>query len=370
MSLPTVLPEADRAVLEACVAAGTSAQRDVLRARIVLLQAQHSVRTTASRLGCSHTTVIKWRARYRAQGLAGLADRTRCGAPRTYHDADRRDLAAAATSSPPRPLTRWTHARLAEHLRERSAPQGAPDTGGEGGARRCPSRSWVGRTLRDQHIRVHTVRGWLHRKPDPNFDQRIAAIEDAVAQARAGRRTVVCLDEKTAVPVRTPCHAETRGPDGTRRREFEYRRRGTISWYGVQDVATGAVALHRSSSYGQRMNSEAFTMVLDDLVAAHGQDFTIVMDNGAAHTSGHTRRWMSLHPGVEVLFTPFHASWANPMEVQFSILTRQVITGGHHASAEHLDAAAQHWTRLRNRHHRPVRWSYQRRGPRTSDPEH
>ena len=130
---------------------------------------------------------------------------------------------------------------------------------------------------------------------------------------------MVCLDEKTAVPVRTPRHAETRGPDGTRRREFEHRRAGTISWYGIQDVATGAV---------------------------------------------------DLHPGVEVLFTPFHASWANPVEVQLSILTRQVITGGRHTSGEPLDAAAQHWTRLRNRHHRPVRWSYQRRGPRAPDPQH
>ena len=74
-----------------------------------------------------------------------------------------------------------------------------------------------------------------------------------------------------------------------------------------------------------------------------------------------------------MLFTPVHASWANPVEVQFSTLARQVITGSHHTSADHLDAAAQHWTRIRNQSPRPVTWSYQRRAqelptPSTSQP--
>lgn len=206
----------------------------------------------------------------------------------------------------------------------------------------------------------------MHRKPDPLFEARIAAIEAAVAAARTGKATVVCIDEKTAVSVRTPIHADTRAPGGGRRREFEYHRSGTISWYGTQDVATGAVALRRAQD---RMDSPAFTMVLDDLVATHGDDLTLIMDNGSAHTSKHTSRWMDLHPHVRVLFTPVHASWANPVEVQFSILTRQVITGSHHTSPDHLEAHAQHWTRIRNQSPRPVNWSYQR-VPRTSAPQH
>ena len=359
MSLPTVLPEVDRCVLAARVKAGTTAQRDVLRAKIVLSLGDLSERGCARALGCSRTTVSTWRARYRDRGLAGLVDRPRSGAPRVYTDAHRLAVVAAATAIPPAPFTRWTHARLAEHL-------GAQHDQ-DGGRGSSPSPSWVGRALAQAHIRVHQVRGWLHRKADPRFAARIAAIEDAVAAARAGQASVVCLDEKTAVGVRTPIHPDTYGGDGVRRREFEYARAGTISWYGTQDVATGAVALRRSED---RMNSAAFTMVLDDLVAAHGDALTIIMDNGSAHTSAHTRRWIDLHPGVEVLFTPVHASWANPVEVQFSILTRQIITGGHHTSAEHLDAAAQHWTRIRNQSPRPVTWSYQRRGPGTSDPEH
>lgn len=353
MPLPTVLPEVDRAVLTGRVKAAKTAQRDVLRARIVLLAGSLSGRECARVLGCSRTTVRTWRARYRAQGLGGLDDRPRCGAPRTYDDTRRRELVAAATAAPPAPYSRWTHSRLAQHL---TATPG-----------RSPSPSWVARALAEAHIRVHRVKGWLHRKPDPLFEVRVAAIEAAVDDARAGTRTVVCLDEKTAVPVRTPCHRDTRGPDETRRREFEYIRAGTVSWYGTQDVTTGTIALHRAQ---ERMDSTAFTMILDDLVAEHGDDLTIIMDNGSAHTSRHTTRWREHHPSVRVLFTPVHASWANPQEVVFSILSRQVITGGWFTSREDLDDRAQHWTKLRNRHPLPVRWSYQRRGPRTSNAEH
>jgi transposase len=365
MSLPTALPEADRAVLTARVNRATATVREVLRARIVLTLSGHGVRQTARLVGCSKSTVVKWRDRYRAEGLAGLRDRPRCGAPRMHGDRLRRAVAATATSDPPRPWGCWTHARLAERVNSQLAVAADAETGG--GPVRPVSAGWVGRVLRDAHIRVHRVRGWLHRKPDPLFAARIAAIEAAVAAARAGAGTVVCLDEKTAVPVRTPGHPDSYGPDGRRRREFEYRRAGTVAWYGTQDAASGVIALRRARS---RMDSAAFTTVLDDLLAARGQDVTIIMDNGSTHTSAHTTRWLAQHPQVQVLFTPKHASWANPEEVVFSILTRQVITGGHFTDGDDLDQTAQQWVALRNQHPLPVRWAYQKRVPRTSDAEH
>jgi DDE superfamily endonuclease len=178
---------------------------------------------------------------------------------------------------------------------------------------------------------------------------------------------VICLDEKTALPVRTPCHPDSHGPDGRRRREFEYRRAGTVAWYGTQEATTGTIALRRART---RMDSAAFTTVLDDLAADRGETFTIILDNGSTHTSAHTARWFARHPAIEVLFTPVHASWANPEEVVFSILTRQVITGGHFTDGADLDGAAQQWVDLRNQHPLPVRWSYQRGVSRTSDLEH
>lgn len=93
---------------------------------------------------------------------------------------------------------------------------------------------------------LHKVTGWPHRKPDPSFDQRIAAIESADHYARAGRATVMCIDEKTAVSVRTPLHPDTRSLDEGRRHKFEYRRAGTLSWYGLHRITGLRIGDQRS----------------------------------------------------------------------------------------------------------------------------
>ncbi len=62
----------DRAVLEARVRAPTSEQREVFRARIVLLAGEgRSTRSIAGELGTMPRTVSCWRGRYAREGLAG-----------------------------------------------------------------------------------------------------------------------------------------------------------------------------------------------------------------------------------------------------------------------------------------------------------
>ena len=59
-----------------------------LRARIVLLAADGVSNTTiADGVGVSRPTVIKWRDRFLAHGLAGLDDQARSGRPKTIDDA-------------------------------------------------------------------------------------------------------------------------------------------------------------------------------------------------------------------------------------------------------------------------------------------
>ncbi|WP_432571145.1 IS630 family transposase [Kineococcus sp. SYSU DK005] len=216
--------------------------------------------------------------------------------------------------------------------------------------------SWVTTQLSALGVKVHRVRGWIHRRPDPDFDSKVAAVQRAVTTARVSGRVVLSLDEKTAHPVRTPVRADSRADDGTIRREFEYVRRGTVSWYGVQNCATGAVEMIRARS---RMNSAAFIEVLERLRDANGCDFVLVMDNGSAHTSKATTAWLAEHPGIEVLFTPKHASWVNPIESVFGILARQVLKHGWFTTTDECDRAVQAWARERSQTRRPVRFTWQ-----------
>src|SRR5262249_42551399 len=75
----------DRAVLEARVRAPTTEQRDVFRARIILLADEgRSTRSIARTLGTMPRTVSSWRGRFAREGLAGLSNKPHPGPAPTY----------------------------------------------------------------------------------------------------------------------------------------------------------------------------------------------------------------------------------------------------------------------------------------------
>src|SRR3954462_15957886 len=91
-----------RAVLEARLRASTTEQRDVLRARIVLLSAEgRSTRSIAREVGTMPRTVSHWRGRFAREGLAGLTDKQRPGPARKYTAETGRRILAVLERPPP-----------------------------------------------------------------------------------------------------------------------------------------------------------------------------------------------------------------------------------------------------------------------------
>src|SRR6266542_5748288 len=75
-----VLAACDRHRLKRLERSQTAPYRQVVRAKIVLLAARGmSNERIACRVGVTVDTVRKWRGRFAAHGLAGLADRKRPG---------------------------------------------------------------------------------------------------------------------------------------------------------------------------------------------------------------------------------------------------------------------------------------------------
>jgi len=112
----------DRAELERRARSATDPPRVVLRARIVLLAA-HGLpgRTIAERLGCSEPTVVVWRRRYAARGLAGLDDAARLGGPVWVMTPEvRAQVLADTVTSPPGDEAPWSARRLAHRLATRA----------------------------------------------------------------------------------------------------------------------------------------------------------------------------------------------------------------------------------------------------------
>jgi transposase len=154
---PIVLTADERSTLEGWVRSGTTEQRLVERARVVLLAAAGMAsRAIGRELGCGRGVVSKWRVRFAKARLAGLADAPRSGKPRTYgEDADRRIL-ALLDRAPPDGFARWTAPLLAQELGD-------------------VSDQYVWRFLRAQRIDLAGRRSWCV-STDPEFAAKAADI--------------------------------------------------------------------------------------------------------------------------------------------------------------------------------------------------
>ena len=107
-----VLTGTDRQVLEDWVRAGSTPQKTVLRALIVLMAADgDSNAHIAAELGVCVDTARKWRARFYHRGIVGLTDAPRTGRPPKYCPSQVAAVKAWACQLPTEhelPLSRWS----------------------------------------------------------------------------------------------------------------------------------------------------------------------------------------------------------------------------------------------------------------------
>ncbi|WP_156929031.1 helix-turn-helix domain-containing protein, partial [Bradyrhizobium sp. th.b2] len=101
------LSRRDRKVLEACCRSPVTLQRDLKRARIVLLAADgRSTRSIAKEVGVQPRIVSLWRHRYADHGLEGLHDKPRPGKQPIYTKATDKRILKLLHKPPPQGFAR------------------------------------------------------------------------------------------------------------------------------------------------------------------------------------------------------------------------------------------------------------------------
>ena len=112
---PISLTAEEREKLELLAKRPKSAQRDALRARIVLAAAEGEPNLQiAKRLGVSRSTVMKWRERFAVARLEGLVDEPRVRAPRKVSDRLVEEVITKTLESTPRGKTHWSQRDMAK----------------------------------------------------------------------------------------------------------------------------------------------------------------------------------------------------------------------------------------------------------------
>jgi transposase len=105
----------DKQYLEHLLAKGTLKVKVSKRALALLaLEQGATLQAVAASLVVSYLTVLKWRNKYREQGLAFLADKPRSGRPVEIDGEQRAKITALACSQAPEGYERWSLRLLAD----------------------------------------------------------------------------------------------------------------------------------------------------------------------------------------------------------------------------------------------------------------
>ena len=333
---PLVLADQERQVLVGWARRAKTSQALALRSKIVLACAEGIAnKDVAARLGVTPQMVSKWRARFVAARLEGLADEPRPGQPRKITGEKVEEVIVKTLEQvPPGEDTHWSTRSMARAAGLNQA---------------AVSRIW-----RAFGLKPHLEETWK-LSADPQFIEKVRDVVGLYMDPPE-HALVLCVDEKSQIQAlnRTaPCLPVL--PTTPARRSHDYVRNGTASLFAALNVATGQVI----SSMHRRHRHQEFLKFLKTIDAATppGLDLHLICDNYATHKTPAVRNWLLRHPRFRLHFTPTSSSWLNLVERWFAELTNRKLRRSSHRSVKELEAGIRAWTNAWNQDPRPFVWT-------------
>jgi hypothetical protein len=243
-------------------------------------------------------------------------------------------------------------------------------------------------------LQPHRSRYWLNAKTkaaDPlAFADQVETICTVYAYApllHALGGHIVSCDEMTGIQALeriAPTQPMQRGrPE---RREFEYKRHGTLSLIANFDVVSGQViapslgprrteadfAAHIAGTIDtdptavwllvtDQLNthqSEALVRLIAERCACSGE-LGVKGESGVLQSMASRAAFLSdpTHR-IQFVYVPKHTSWLNQVEIWFSILVRRVIKRGNFCSVDELRERILAFIAYFNQTAKPFRWTY------------
>lgn len=332
---PPPCSEKDRQTIKEWANSRSMETRLVERARMMckLLDGE-SVNKVAADLKVRPNTVIDWRNRFAAHGIAGLYDRPRSGKPAKYGPEFRTRVLQTLELPPPAGQSRWDGPALAKRL--------------------DASVDAVWRVLRQQNICLARQRSWCV-STDPEFAPKAADIV-GLYLAPPEKALVISVDEKPSIQAleRTRGYVCTRNGKVVQGLKSTYKRHGTLNLFAALNVATGAIHT-QTTTLKRRVEFLAFMdQVLAELPDSAEREIHVILDNYCIHKRND--EWLAQHPNVTFHFTPTSASWLNQVEIWFGILSRKALKNASFRSLDELRSAIEAFIAAYQPNARPFVW--------------
>ena len=345
---PLTLSEEERSQLETITRTRTLQAQVVSRARILLLKSDgYSVDAIAEKVDLNRNSVLLCLKKFKAGGIENaIFDAPGRGRNAEITDEEKSWIINIACQKPVDlgySAETWTYSKLTKHINKTAESAGYIRLS-------TITKTSIKNILDAAEIKPFRIQYYCENR-DPDFEAKMHQVlvvykqlellfdENGELYIPAGEQEVhtVSYDEKPGIQA-----IATTSPDlkpnienGTIKRDYEYKRLGTISLLAAIDLLTGeAIPLVRNTH-----NSDDFIdflKLLDERYTA-GDTIQIILDNHSVHTSKKVKQFLSTMPGRFVfVFTPKHGSWLNLIEGFFGKMTRQMLRGIRVSSKQEL----------------------------------
>lgn len=219
----------------------------------------------------------------------------------------------------------------------------------------------VGRILASASLQPHRSRYWKTATIDEEFTRRAAKIlrcYERVLWLHQRGELVICVDEKPNIQALWRCAPKQPMRAGQiARREFEYKRHGTVVLlvaFNVFDGMMWACCLDAN-------DHEHFLWALRQISRrwARARRIHLIMDNGSSHIDHNTRAYLATHERFRPLYTPAHASWLNQAELLLRAFSDKYLKHFESASRQHLiEHINASWPEYNKWFAHPFTWSW------------